>query len=110
MIWRESNPLSALPAYLSILPVLKAFGQSYRPLVIKQPYISIEPDFFTRTMLCDELSSILTVLGAIPDGLCLWNFPRHLEGAECWCRPQVSFMAGTLIVTHKDLDHGEFDC
>jgi hypothetical protein len=85
-------------------------GRGYGPPVIKQPYISIEPDVFTRTMLCDDLSSMLAIMGAIPDGLCLGNFPLHLEGSDCWCRPQVTFMAGTLIVTHKDLDHGEFDC
>jgi len=33
-----------------------------------------------------------------------------VEGAECWCRPQVTFAGESLIVTHKDLNRGEFDC
>jgi hypothetical protein len=97
-------------ACLSILPVLNVVGQSYRPLVIKQAYIAMEPELFTRAMLYDELSSVLAIICAIPDDLRLWSFPSHLEGPDCWCRPQVTFTVDALIVNHKDLNKGEFDC
>jgi hypothetical protein len=93
-----------------MFPVLKMTSDGYRPLVIKLPDISLGPDFFTRTMLCDELSSMLAIIGDIPDGIRLGDFPSHWDGPDCWCRPQVAFVAGTLIVTHKDLGNGEFDC
>jgi hypothetical protein len=97
-------------ACLSILPVLKVVGQTYRPLVIKQAYVAMEPEVFTRAMLYDELSSVLAIICAIPDGMRLGNFPSHVEGPDCWCRPQVTFTVDALIVNHKDLNKGEFDC
>jgi hypothetical protein len=75
-----------------------------------EPYIPVKPDVFTQTLLHDELSRMLSVISSIPDGMRLFDFPRHVEGPDCWCRPQIDFAGETLIVTHKDLNKGEFDC
>jgi hypothetical protein len=78
--------------------------------MIEHSYNPIEPALFAGTMVPDELSSTLAVISAIPDGLSLRNFPYHLDAADCWCRPEVTLVADTLILNHKDLDKGEFDC
>ena len=58
---------------------------------------------------CDEVSSILSVVQTIPDGVRLAVFPSHWEGADCWCRPHVDFVLGEFVVHHKNLAIGEFD-
>lgn len=78
--------------------------------MIKEPYIPVETEMLAPTGLHDELSSMLAVIAAIPDGLRLFNFPRHVDGPDCWCRPGTTVIGETLIVSHKDLDKGEFDC
>ena len=55
------------------------------------------------------LSSMRDAVDAIPDGIRLAEFPVHGVGAQCWCRPYVSFVPGAIIVRHKNLDRGEFD-
>jgi hypothetical protein len=77
--------------------------------MIKQPPSPIELEVATRSMLYDDLSSMLAVVGAIPDGLSLFNFPGHWEGTDCWCRPHVTVIGDSIIVSHKDLEKGEFD-
>ena len=58
---------------------------------------------------CEDLSEMLAIVGAIPDGIRLVNFPNHVDGSECWCRPRLSFTADMIIVDHKDLARGDFD-
>jgi len=58
---------------------------------------------------CDDLSAMLAVTAAIPDGIRLAEFPTHCVGPACWCRPQVAFVPGEIVVYHKNLDRGEFD-
>ena len=60
-------------------------------------------------LVCADLSEMLALIDAIPDGMHLANFPNHMEGVECWCRPRVSFEVDELIVDHKDLSRGDFD-
>jgi hypothetical protein len=57
----------------------------------------------------EDLSEMLAIVSAIPDGISLASFPTHSEGAECWCRPRVTFSADVMIVSHKDLSRGDFD-
>ncbi len=57
----------------------------------------------------DELSAMLAVVDAIPDGIRLAEYPGHCVGAECWCRPYVSLVPGAIVVRHKNLDKREFD-
>ena len=61
-------------------------------------------------LMYEDLSAMLAIVNAIPDGICLANFPSHCDGADCWCRPQITFAVDLLVVTHKDLSKGEFDC
>lgn len=56
-----------------------------------------------------DLSEMLAIVNAIPDGVRLFDFPGHMEGADCWCRPKLSFTADVTIVSHKDLSRGDFD-
>jgi hypothetical protein len=58
---------------------------------------------------CEDLSEMLAIVNAIPDGVRLVDFPGHMEGADCWCRPKLSFSADLMIVSHKDLSRGDFD-
>jgi hypothetical protein len=69
---------------------------------------------FNEPQLCElpqyeDLSAMLAVVAAIPDGMRLADFPTHCEGPECWCRPWVVVLLGEIIVHHKNLDKGEFD-
>lgn len=57
----------------------------------------------------EELSAMLDVLDAIPDGIQWAYFPSHCEGAECWCRPRIDVVIGEILVHHKNLAKGEFD-
>ena len=57
----------------------------------------------------EDLSEMLDIVSAIPDGMSLASFPSHCEGADCWCRPKVTFSADAMIVSHKDLSRGDFD-
>ena len=57
----------------------------------------------------EDLSEMLDIVSAIPDGMSLASFPSHSEGADCWCRPRVSFSADVMVVSHKDLSRGDFD-
>jgi len=59
--------------------------------------------------LDEELSTMLDILDAIPDGMHLADFPGHCESAECWCRPQVDVVLGKILVHHKNLAEGQFD-
>ena len=56
-----------------------------------------------------DVSAMLAVVDAIPDGMRLAEFPSHFEGAECWCRPRIAFVPGEIVVHHKNLAIGEFD-
>jgi hypothetical protein len=53
---------------------------------------------------------MLATISAIPDGIRLANFPSHRDSAECWCRPQVALKEGIVIINHKNLHDGDFDC
>lgn len=57
----------------------------------------------------EDLSEIIDVLNAIPDGVRLADFPGHGSGAECWCRPRIDSALGQILVHHKNLAKGEFD-
>ena len=57
----------------------------------------------------EDVSEMLAIVSAIPDGISLASFPSHAEGPECWCRPKVTFSADMMIVRHKDLSQGDFD-
>jgi len=50
------------------------------------------------------------IIEAIPEGIQLYKFPSHCDGSLCWCRPRVVFTAGKILLEHKDLLKGEFDC
>jgi len=64
----------------------------------------------TGLLMYEDLAAMLTIINAIPDGIHLANFPNHCDGTECWCRPQVVFQVDKIVVSHKDLIKGEFDC
>jgi hypothetical protein len=72
--------------------------------------MSDEVKVCNHPLFYEDLSAMLAVVRAIPDGLRLATFPSHCEGAECWCRPRVVFEVGTIRVNHKDLLKGDFDC
>jgi hypothetical protein len=57
-----------------------------------------------------DLGPEIAVIQAIPDGIRLDDFPCHLDGPQCWCRPQAIFVADEVLFAHKDLSRGEFDC
>jgi len=61
-------------------------------------------------LIYEDLSTMLAVVRAIPDGIRLATFPSHCEGAECWCRPRVVVEVATIRIDHKDLLNGDFDC
>jgi hypothetical protein len=71
--------------------------------------IALESKLCTSGLIYEDPSEMLAIVRAIPDGVHLANFPNHLEGPDCWCRPYVIFTADMLIVSHKDLSHGDFD-
>jgi hypothetical protein len=60
-------------------------------------------------LVSPDLSEMLAIVSAIPDGISLTDFPSHSEGLECWCRPRVAFAIDMMIVSHKDLNQGDFD-
>lgn len=63
-----------------------------------------------KSFVLEHTSLVLAEIGSIPDGIHLLDFPSHYEGADCWCRPVVNATDTTVLVTHKDLRRGEFDC
>lgn len=58
----------------------------------------------------EQLAGVIEIIEAIPDGAQLPTFPNHGEGPLCWCRPRIIFSAGAIVIEHKDLFSGEFDC
>jgi hypothetical protein len=70
---------------------------------------TVEWEAATHWPLHEELSEMLAIVSAIPDGISLASFPSHVEGPDCWCRPKVTFSADAMIVSHKDLSQGDFD-
>ena len=62
-----------------------------------------------QELRAEYLSSVLAEIDSIPDGMHLLEFPSHYEGADCWCRPQVSATDAVPVVNHRDLRNGEFD-
>lgn len=64
----------------------------------------------TQWPVHEDLADMLDIVSAIPDGMSLASFPSHCEGPDCWCRPRVTFSADVMIVSHKDLSRGDFDC
>jgi hypothetical protein len=71
--------------------------------------VSIQSKACSVWLVHEDLSEMLAIVGAIPDGISLASFPTHSEGADCWCRPRVTFSADAMIVSHKDLTRGDFD-
>jgi len=57
----------------------------------------------------EDLSVMLAVVDAVPEGTSVTEFPAHCKGAECWCRPRIAYVRGEIHVIHKDLSNGEFD-
>jgi len=94
---------------LSTIPVPKEVSHRYCRAMMKQSISPNELKVVTQSVMYDDVSSMLAVLGAIPDGLSLFNFPGHWEGTDCWCRPHVTVLGDSVIVSHKDLEKGEFD-
>ena len=74
-----------------------------------QPQPSTQSKACTPWLVYEDLSEMLAIVSAIPDGISLASFPTHTEGADCWCRPRVTFSADAMIVSHKDLSQGDFD-
>ncbi|HEY7098604.1 MAG TPA: hypothetical protein VH437_17890 [Terriglobales bacterium] len=72
--------------------------------------MSHEPKRCLQSLELEDLSASLEIVNGIPDGIRLTNFPGHCAGAECWCRPQVTFSGNAIVVQHKDLNNGDFDC
>jgi hypothetical protein len=72
--------------------------------------MSDESKFRTQHRIDEDLSLMLATISAIPDGIRLANFPSHRDSAECWCRPQVALKEGIVIINHKNLHDGDFDC
>jgi hypothetical protein len=67
-------------------------------------------EIWTPRLLDEDLSVALAAVDAIPDGIRLADFPSHHVGPTCWCRPHVLFLIDRMVVRHKDLPGGEFDC
>jgi hypothetical protein len=59
--------------------------------------------------LDEDLSVVLAVVDAIPEGMRVTEFPAHCRGPECWCRPRIAYALGQILVSHKNLANGEFD-
>jgi len=57
----------------------------------------------------EYVPAILAEINSIPDGIHLVNFPSHYDAPDCWCRPTVVGIEGLILVSHKDLNRGEFD-
>jgi hypothetical protein len=82
---------------------------------MSQPSFERQTEHFTESKTTtqwpvqEDISEMLDIVSAIPDGMSLASFPSHCEGADCWCRPRVTFSADVMIVSHKDLSRGDFD-
>lgn len=63
----------------------------------------------TSSLAHEDLCGMLATLSAIPDGILLANFPCHQVGPDCWCRPRLTYVVDSVIVSHKDLTQGDFD-
>jgi hypothetical protein len=64
----------------------------------------------TRETVQEQFSAILAMIHTIPEGMTLASFPEHWEGPSCWCRPKIVCCRGEILVRHRDLQNGEFDC
>ena len=71
---------------------------------------SSESKICVSPLSVDDREEMLAIVSAIPDGIRLAQFPSHSEGIDCWCRPRITFSLDTMIVSHKDLSQGDFDC
>lgn len=58
----------------------------------------------------EYLADQIEIIEAIPEGMRLDTFPTHGDGPLCWCRPRIIFSAGQILLEHKNLLNGEFDC
>ena len=66
-------------------------------------------DTCKQLLLNEDLMEMVAIVRAIPDGIRLAHFPSHFKGTECWCRPQIIFAVGSIVINHKYLAKGEFD-
>jgi len=71
--------------------------------------ISEDCKLWALPLVGEDLRQILAIVGAIPEGIRLAEFPVHSDGAECWCRPRIAYVPGEIFVDHKNLENGEFD-
>jgi hypothetical protein len=79
------------------------------PILDAANELSMELEGCTPWLVSEDTAEVLAAVSAIPDGIRLARFPGHTKGPECWCRPKVTFSADTIIVSHKDLNQGDFD-
>ena len=67
------------------------------------------PDSARQEWSNNFMASIAT-LREIHDGMLLAYFPSHYDSPHCWCRPRVTVCVSEILIQHKDLANGEFDC
>jgi len=63
-----------------------------------------------RQASLDNSIASVAVLREIHDGMLLAYFPSHYDSPHCWCRPRVTVCVSEVLIQHKDLANGEFDC